>query len=54
MTAITCFGEMLVASVLAIVLLAISPLERDTPVRFSQAEPLHWTISEYIASCYTI
>jgi hypothetical protein len=54
MTAITCFGEMLVASVLAIVLLAISPLETRYAGALFAGGAVAWTLSEYIASCYTI
>jgi hypothetical protein len=56
MTAITYFGEMLVVSVLAIVLLAISPLEpRYAGVLFAGGA-VAWTLSEYVVhpSCYTI
>ena|SRR5215212_10229954 len=47
MTAITYFGEMLVASVLAITLLAISPLETRYAGALFAGGAVAWTLSEY-------
>lgn len=48
MTAITYFGEMLVASVLAIMLLAISPLETRYAGALFAGGAVAWTLSEYV------
>jgi hypothetical protein len=47
MTAIIYFGEMLVVSILAIVLLALSPLGISPAVAFFVGGVVSWTLAEY-------
>ena len=54
MTAITYFGEMLVASVLAIVLLAISPLEARHAGALFAGGAVAWTLSEYVVRRFVL
>ena len=54
MTAITYFGEMLVASVLAIVLLAISPLEATHAGALFACGAVAWTLSEYVVHRFVL
>ena len=54
MTAITYFGEMLVASVLAIVLLAISPLAPRHAGALFAGGAVAWTLSEYIVHRFVL
>jgi hypothetical protein len=54
MTAITYFGEMLVASVLAIVLLAISPLETRYAGMLFAGGAVAWTLSEYVVHRFVL
>jgi hypothetical protein len=48
MTAIVYFGEMLVASLLAIVLLAISQLRMSSDALLFAGGVVGWTLAEYI------
>lgn len=54
MTAITYFGEMLVASLLAIVLLAISPLETTYAGALFAGGAVAWTLSEYVVHRFVL
>jgi sterol desaturase/sphingolipid hydroxylase (fatty acid hydroxylase superfamily) len=54
MTAITYFGEMLVASVLAIVLLAISPFEARHAGALFAGGAVAWTLSEYVVHRFVL
>jgi|ERR1700722_8817669 hypothetical protein len=54
MTAVTYFGEMLVASVLAIMLLAISPLETRYAGALFSGGAVAWTLSEYVVHRFVL
>jgi hypothetical protein len=48
MTAMIYFGEMLIAPLLAIVLLAISPLKMTSVLELFVAGAVVWTFAEYV------
>ena len=54
MTAIIYFGEMLVASLLAIVLLAISRLPMSSDAVLFTGGIVGWTLAEYIAHRFVL
>ncbi len=54
MTAIIYFGEMLVASVLAIVLLAISRLPMSSDAALFAGGIVAWTLAEYIVHRFVL
>ncbi len=54
MTAIIYFGEMLVASLLAIVLLAISPLRMSSDALLFGAGVVAWTLAEYVVHRFVL
>jgi hypothetical protein len=54
MTAIVYFGEMLVASLLAIVLLAISRLPRISDAALFAGGVVAWTLAEYIVHRFVL
>jgi surface polysaccharide O-acyltransferase-like enzyme len=54
MTAIIYFGEMLVASLLAIVLLAISPFRLSSDATLFAAGIVAWTLAEYVVHRFVL
>jgi sterol desaturase/sphingolipid hydroxylase (fatty acid hydroxylase superfamily) len=54
MTALIYFGEMLVASFLAIILLAISPFRMSSNVGLSVAGVVMWTLAEYVVHRFVL
>jgi sterol desaturase/sphingolipid hydroxylase (fatty acid hydroxylase superfamily) len=54
MSAIICFGEMLVASSLAIVLLAISPLRMASAAALFVGGVVTWTLAEYVVHRFVL
>jgi len=54
MTAFIYFGEMLVASLLAIVLLALSPFRMSSNVALLAAGVVTWTLAEYVVHRFVL
>jgi sterol desaturase/sphingolipid hydroxylase (fatty acid hydroxylase superfamily) len=54
MTALIYFGEMLVASLLAIVLLAISPFRMSSNAALLVAGVVTWTLAEYVVHRFVL
>ena len=54
MTALVYFGEMLVASLIAIVLLAISPFRMSSDAALLVAGVVTWTLAEYVVHRFVL